>query len=119
MISTLESPSARLITTTVRTCAVALNDIWHCFKRNARNIYILLCQIWCSIAEIVRQVGFEVHSVRRFDAALRFVRLPRCSSKLCESTFVRRIQAQKIILVQLGHAQRELREGFSGLTHFR
>src|SRR5258708_17487227 len=62
------------------------------------------------VGKIIGEIGIEVRVVGRLDSRLRLMRLLRRCGKFRQAPLVRRIQPQKIVLVQLVHPLRHLEE---------
>src|SRR6266700_7496795 len=69
------------------------------------------------VGKIIGEIGIEVRRVGRLDSRLSLVRFLRRGAKFRQTPFVRRIQSEKIVLVQPGHALRKLEERLTRLPH--
>src|SRR5690606_12218988 len=68
------------------------------------------------LSEVMLEELVESHGVRGFDLALAPQRLLRFACKFCKALLVRRIELQEVRLVQMRHAQGELRKGLSTIA---
>jgi len=65
----------------------------------------------------MREICVEIGVISGLDIVLRLKRFLRFRRKFAQPALIRRIKAEKVILVQLRHPQGELKKGFAGLTH--
>src|SRR5882757_6160783 len=116
--SSVDNPGAVLIRVTVPALRHPLNDLGRFLKRKSAERTRLIMSKHRSVGQVMCKISVEIGVVRGFYAALRVERVARFGGKLAEPAFVRRIQAQKVVLVKVRHPQRQLKKAFPRLAHF-
>src|SRR5262245_8046456 len=82
-----------------------------------RKQRLALRYVKSSLREVASQILVETHSVGGFDFALPAQRECGSRTEFAQPLFVRCVEIEEVLLVQLRHPQRELEERLAGVRH--